>query len=170
MNINPNRLRELRKRMKLSRQALADKSKISPRHLSRLESNSASSGAVREGTVNQLAKALDVEPGVFLGELPLPESTKNSHHGTGERMQVSAQLLPKVHLACALNKEEVWREPHDTFQCSSADVRIARRRQPPLAPREIEGSKGSRRPAPKLGIWASLVRSIGLSCPKWGLR
>ena len=118
MPINPGRLRKLRVRMNLSQQELADKSKISTRHLSRLESNSASSGAVHERTVNQLAEALDVEPGVLIGELPLPEPTMTSRPGTGERIQVSALLWPEVRLAYALIKRRYGVNPTTLFNAA----------------------------------------------------
>jgi len=118
MPINPDRLRELRTRKKLTRQGLADKSKISPRQLARLESDSASSGAARERTVNQLAEALDVEPGVLLDELPLPESTVPSRAGTGERIQVSALLSPEIHLAYALIKRRYGVNPTTLFNAA----------------------------------------------------
>jgi transcriptional regulator with XRE-family HTH domain len=75
MTIDPNRLRELRMRKKLSRKDLANQSKISLRQITRLEDDSAPSGAVRERTVNQLVEALNTEPGVLSGELALPEKT-----------------------------------------------------------------------------------------------
>ncbi len=118
MPINPNRLRDLRKRKRLSRQELADKSKISPRQLARLESDSASSGAVRERTVNQLAEALEVEPGVLLGDLPLPEPITPSRAETGERIQVSALLWPEIRLAYALIKRRYGVNPTTLFNAA----------------------------------------------------
>tara|TARA_R110002074_G_scaffold398641_1_gene590763 strand:- start:2846 stop:3808 length:963 start_codon:yes stop_codon:yes gene_type:complete len=119
MPIIPARLRELRKRKKLSRPELAEKSKISLRQLARLESDSASSGAApRERTVNQLAEALDVEPAILLGELPLPEPTAQSRAGTGERIQVSALLWPEVRLAYALIKRRYGVNPTTLFNAA----------------------------------------------------
>lgn len=118
MSINPDRLRELRKRKKLSRQELADKSKLSLRHLARLESDSASSGAARERTTNQLAEALHVEPGVLLGESPMPEPTAPSRAETGERIQVSAQLSPENHLAYAQIKRRYGVNPTTLFNAA----------------------------------------------------
>lgn len=118
MPINPTRLRELRKRRKLSRPELADKSQISLRQLARLENDSASSSAARERTINQLAEALDVESGVLLGELPLPEPTTPSRAGTGERKQVSALLWPEISLAYALIKRRYGVNPTTLFNAA----------------------------------------------------
>jgi transcriptional regulator with XRE-family HTH domain len=48
MTLDPNRLRKARLHKKLSRAELAERSKISERQIIRLESESASSGNVRE--------------------------------------------------------------------------------------------------------------------------
>jgi transcriptional regulator with XRE-family HTH domain len=104
MTINPDRLHKLRVQLKLSRDQLAEKSKISPRQISRLENESASSKGVRERTIVQLAEALNVEPGVLTDELPMPERRAAGRPGEGERVQVSALLSPEVRLAYALIK------------------------------------------------------------------
>lgn len=73
MKIKPDRLKKLRKQKNISREDLAVKSKISKRQIARLESGNESSGRVREYTLMQLAKALKVNQGVLIGELPMPE-------------------------------------------------------------------------------------------------
>ena len=51
--------------------------------------------------MNSLAKALRVEPEVLTGKLPLPESDKTPEL---ERVQIGAQVAPKVRLAYDLIK------------------------------------------------------------------
>lgn len=103
MSIDPKRLKQLRKG-KLTRSELAIKSRISERTIARLESEAAPPTTPRERTVNELAKALDVEPGVLIGELPLPDATERMRPEGGRRRQVSAQLQPNASLAYALIK------------------------------------------------------------------
>lgn len=106
MQVNPDHLRELRKRKKFSRADLAEQSKISVRQITRLENGSAGSGAPRDRTVNQLATALGVEPDVLLGDLPLPEAPAGSKERipSDQRIQVSALLSSENHLAYTLIK------------------------------------------------------------------
>jgi len=104
MPIKPEVLKTLRKRKKLSRQQLAERTKLSLRQLARLESGTASSTKVRERTLEQLAKVLGVEQGVLTGEQALPEAAPipEERADQGERVQVSAALLPEVRLAYSL--------------------------------------------------------------------
>ncbi len=102
MQIDPNRLKELRLGKKLSRAQLADKSKISQRQITRIEGNAAAAGNVRERTVTELAGALGVEPGVLTGDLPMPDAGLYPHSSRGVSRQVSARLQPEASLACAL--------------------------------------------------------------------
>jgi len=104
MPIIPDRLRKLREEQKLSRDQLSERAKLSSRHIQRLERESASSKAVRDRTLFQLAKALSVETGVLTGELPIPERSSARRPGEGQRLQVSVPLLPKSRLAYALIK------------------------------------------------------------------
>jgi len=104
MAINPNRLRELRKRKKLSRQDLANRSRLSARTIHRLESNPASSKTARERTINGLAEALGIEPGVLTDELPIPEDISTARPGEGKQVQMSAFVTPEVRLAYDLIK------------------------------------------------------------------
>jgi transcriptional regulator with XRE-family HTH domain len=102
MNIHPNRLREVRKKKGLSRKQLSERSKISERQIARLESETPPSTKVRERTINELAKACHVEPGVLTGEQPLPESEQPA--ARGERSPINAQVMPEVRLAYDLIK------------------------------------------------------------------
>ena len=102
MHIDPDRLRQLRMRANLSRARLAERSKISLRQLHRLESESASSKSVRERTILELAKVLRVEPGVLIGDLPMPEPSSDEELEAGEQVQMSALVRPEVYLAYAL--------------------------------------------------------------------
>lgn len=102
MQIDPNRLKELRQGKGLSRAQLADRSKISQRQITRIENDAAATGNVRERTVTELAKALGVEPGVLTGNLPMPDAGLHPHSSRGVPRQVSARLQPEASLACAL--------------------------------------------------------------------
>ena len=103
MKINPERLHELRKRKLLTRQRLSDLAGIHARTIQRLENDPDRCQKTREDTLNCLAKALDVEPGVLTGELTLPESDK-APADNSERVQIGAQIAPKVRLAYDLIK------------------------------------------------------------------
>ena len=105
MKIDPDRLSSLRKKNRLTRPELEKKSGINKRTIQRLESKSESQRCQKsqEHTVNSLAKALGVEAGVLTGELPLPESGK-AHASDSERVQIGAQVAPKVRLAYDLIK------------------------------------------------------------------
>ena len=105
MPIDPKRLMELRKRKRMSRAQLADKSRISQRQIARLESGVAAKSKARDRTVNDLAKALGVEPGVLTCEMMMPTAGVTSHDENGRSRQVSAQLLSEVSLAYALLKK-----------------------------------------------------------------
>ena len=100
MKIDPDRLLSLRKKRGWSRPQLAKRSGITVRTIQRLESESESQRGQKsqEHTVNSLAKALGVESGVLTGELPLPESGKVPVYDS-ERVQIGAQIVPKVRLA-----------------------------------------------------------------------
>ena len=105
MSIDPKRLKQLRKEKRLTRSDLARKSNISERTIARLESEAGPPAKRRERTVNELAKALEVEPGVLTGELPLPDAAVRTHAVKGRRRPVSAQLQPNASLAYALIKK-----------------------------------------------------------------
>ena len=105
MKIDPDRLSSLRKKTRLTRRELEKKSGINKRTIQRLESKSESqrSQNSQEHTVNSLAKALGVKAGVLTGELPLHESGK-APDSDSERVQIGAQVAPKVRLAYDLIK------------------------------------------------------------------
>ena len=104
MPIIPDRLKELRKHGGLSRAKLAAKSNVSRRQITRFETNAIAASGARDSTVNDLAKALDVEPGVLTGEMPMPASNRSLDDERGVPRQVSALLQPEASLACALIK------------------------------------------------------------------
>ena len=109
MKIDPDRLRSLRKKQKLSLVKLAEKTKrvnppgITEKTIQRLEAPSQQNTTVREHTIESLVKALNVEPGVLTGELPLPESDKVPADNP-DRVPIGAQITPKTRLAYDLIK------------------------------------------------------------------
>lgn len=74
MKVIPDRLLSLRKSRRLSRQRLAQMAGIHPRTIQRLENEPDQCQKTREDTVNELAKALEVEPDMLTGELGLPDT------------------------------------------------------------------------------------------------
>ena len=103
MKIDPDRLRSLRRKKGLSRPELEERSEISVRTIQRLELEPDRCRTSREDTVNRLAKALDVDAGVLTGELPLPKFDE-APASDPERVQIGAQIAPKVRLAYDLAK------------------------------------------------------------------
>ena len=107
MQIDPDRLRSLRKKQKLSLVKLAEKTRrvnppgITEKTIQRLEATQ--NTAVREHTIESLVKALNVEPGVLTCELPFPESD-NMPADNPDRVQIGAQIAPKTRLAYDLIK------------------------------------------------------------------
>jgi transcriptional regulator with XRE-family HTH domain len=71
--LDQTRLKELRRLRKLSQKALAHNAKLSKETIHRLEKGRQPGN--RQSTVEALAKALEVAPGVLTGELPMPVST-----------------------------------------------------------------------------------------------
>ena len=103
MKIDSDRLRALRKRQKLSRPDLKRASGITARTIQRLENEPDKSKSTREDTVMRLAEALDVEPGVLTGELPLPEPDQPPA-SEPDPVRIGAQIPPKARLAYDLIK------------------------------------------------------------------
>ena len=103
MKIDPNRLRTLRQRKKLSRPDLYRACGITVRTIQRLENEPDECKTTREDTVLRLAKALDVEPGVLTGELALPDAEK-APVAEPDRVRIGAQIKSKVRLAYDLIK------------------------------------------------------------------
>ncbi len=100
MQIDPVRLRTLRKERSGSRLQLAKQSGINARTIQRLEKEPQPS---RKSTLTSLAKALGVEPGVLTGELPLPEFDKVPASAS-KQVQISAQITSKARLEYDLIK------------------------------------------------------------------
>ena len=103
MKINANRLRTIRQRKKLSRPDLERASGINVRTIQRLENEPDECKTTREDTVMRLAKALDIEPGVLTGELPLPDP-ETTTVAEADPVRIGAQIPPKVRLAYDLIK------------------------------------------------------------------
>ena len=97
---------ELRKRKRLNQTQLATRAKISPRQIARLESEVSAGRTARDRTINNLAEALDVEPVVLTGEMPMPAASARSSRegGPSRHRQVSAWVHPNVGLAYTLIK------------------------------------------------------------------
>ena len=100
MQIDPVRLRSLRKERSLSRLQLAKQSGINERTIQRLEKEPQPS---RKNTLTRLAKALGVEPGVLTGERPLPKFDKVPT-SAAKQVQISAQITSKARLEYDLIK------------------------------------------------------------------
>ena len=106
MKIDSKSLRSLRQKQGLTRPQLAERAKITVRTIQRLENEPQQCQKSRKDTLERLAKALGVkegEEGVLTGELPLPESDK-APASDSERVQIGAQIVPKVRLAYDLIK------------------------------------------------------------------
>lgn len=103
MKINPDRLRTVRQKKGFTRPQLEKRSGITVRTIQRLEQEPHRSQKTREDTLNRLAKALSVEPGVLTGDLPLPESDDTLTDNL-DRVPIGAQIAPKTRLAYDLIK------------------------------------------------------------------
>ena len=106
MKIDPKSLRSLRQKQGLTRPQLAERSGINKRTIQRLENEPQQCQKSRKDTLERLAKALGVkegEEGLLTGELPLHESGK-APDSDPERVQIGAQIMPKVRLAYDLIK------------------------------------------------------------------
>ena len=103
MKIDANRLRTIRLQKKLSRPDLERASRITVRTIQRLENEPNECKTTREDTVMGLAKALEVEPGVLTGELPLPDP-ETTTVAESDPVRIGAQIPRKVRLAYDLIK------------------------------------------------------------------
>ena len=99
----PDRLRELRTAKNLSRKRLQDLSRVSVRTIQRLEDPVGANTTPRGNTVDRLAKALQVDPGVLTGEMPLP-SGGTAPAPVPQRFQIGAEIAPKARLGYDLVK------------------------------------------------------------------
>ena len=103
MKIDPDCLHSLRQKKGLTRPQLATRSGVTVRTIQRLENEPKRCKKTHEHTLNNLAKALGVEPGVLTGELPPPQSDMEPAPGP-ERVQIGAKIAPKARLAYELIK------------------------------------------------------------------
>ena len=103
MKIDPKSLRSLRQKQGLTRPQLAERAKITVRTIQRLENEPQQCQKSRKDTLERLAKALGVKEDVLTGELPFHESGK-APASDSERVQIGAQIVPKVRLAYDLIK------------------------------------------------------------------
>lgn len=101
--VHPDRLRELRRAKNLSRKRLNELSRVSVRTIQRLEDPAQENTTPRGTTVERLAKALQVDPRVLTGELPLPRAG-NASAPEPRRVQIGAEIAPKARLAYDLIK------------------------------------------------------------------
>ena len=103
LKIDPERLRILRGKKRLSRAQLARRSHVSQRQIQRIEDPSVSYGSVREQTLERLASALNVDRDVLTGVAPIPRED-SMPKPDAERVQTGVAVSPKVHLAYSLVK------------------------------------------------------------------
>ena len=104
MMIIPERLHKLRIRKGLSQPDLAKRARISARQLQRLEKSLEPSKSVRETTLSNLAKNLNVKAEVLTGELPLPDDSNGVSQRETERVQIGALIQAESRLAYDLVK------------------------------------------------------------------
>ena len=101
--VNPNVVRQLREDKRLARTRLAMKAKLSERQLRRIEESEAPTVPVRDNTLMNLARALEVEPSVLSGESPAPRVTPRQV--PAERSAIRAMIEPKARLGYTLLKQ-----------------------------------------------------------------
>ena len=106
--VNPERLKLLRARRGWSQNQLATESRISPAQVRRIEQGTVRQ--VRCHTLDRLAKALRVEPGVLTGTVRLDE-TIPSH-----QVQISARVAAEVRLAFDLVARRYGASAKDLIQ------------------------------------------------------
>ena len=101
--VAPNVLRQLREGKRLARTGLAKRANLSERQLRRIEDSDAPTVSVRDNTLMNLAKALEVEPSVLSGESPTPKLTPRP--APAERSPIRAMIEPKARLGYTLLKQ-----------------------------------------------------------------
>ena len=101
--VNPNVVRQLREGKRLARTRLAAKAKLSERQLRRIEESDAPAVSVRDNTLMNLARALEVEPSVLSGESLAPKVTPRQ--APAERSAIRAMIEPKARLGYTLLKQ-----------------------------------------------------------------
>ena len=105
MKIDPKSLRSIRQKQGLTRPQLAERAKITVRTIQRLENEPQQCRKSRKDTLERLAKALGVKEDVLTSELAFHESGKAPVSASErERVQIGAQIVPKVRLAYDLIK------------------------------------------------------------------
>ena len=124
MKIDPDCLRTLREKKGFTRPQLEKQSGITVRTIQRLENEPHQSQKTREDTLNRLAKALSVEPGVLTGDLPLPESDKVPADNP-ERVRLSYDLIKRRY---GVSKTEIINMA-PLFFMLLAEGSLARRRE-----------------------------------------
>ena len=97
------RLYDLRKAKGLSRARLAQLSRVSVRTIQRLESPAQDKRTPHWNTLENVAKALQVEPEVLTSEVP-PPSAGNAPAPEPRRIQIGVEIAPKARLAYDLVK------------------------------------------------------------------
>ncbi len=101
--VNPKVVRQLREGKRLARTGLAKKADLSERQLRRIEDSDAPTVSVRDNTLMNLARALEVEPSVLTGESPAPRVTPR--RAPAERSAIRAMIEPKARLGYTLLKQ-----------------------------------------------------------------
>ena len=101
--VSPNVVRQLREDKRLARTRLAAKANLSERQLRRIEESDAPTVSVRDNTLMNLARALEVEPSVLTGESPPPKVTPRL--APAERSAIRAMIEPKARLGYTLLKQ-----------------------------------------------------------------
>ena len=115
MKIDSDRLRILRKKKGFTRPQLKKLSGITERTIQRLEREPHQSQKTREDTVNSLAKALSVEPGVLTGELPLPESDDNDLFPIRHRKLDSPTTSLNADMGSVVPRSLTWHRSSSRF-------------------------------------------------------
>ena len=124
MKIDSKRLRTLRERKRFTRPQLAERSGITERTIQRLENEPHLSQKSREDTLNRLAKALSIKPGVLTGELSLPESNDMPANNP-ERVRLAYDLIKRRY---GVSKTEIINMA-PLFFALLAEGSLARRRE-----------------------------------------
>jgi transcriptional regulator with XRE-family HTH domain len=126
--IEPSRLQALRLNKEWSQEKLAEKTKIDKQTISRLERGTA--GRTRGRTIEQLARALGVEPAVLTAEAPLPE-TKSEDSIVRSQLNVRVNQAARNALILAARRYNV--EPLQIVElapflfCWAAEASLRRR-------------------------------------------
>ena len=100
---NSTRLYELRNTKGLTRARLAKLSKVSVRTIQRLEDPTLANRTPHRNTLENLAKALQIEPEALTNEAPLP-GAETGPTPESRRVQIGVEIAPKAKLAYDLVK------------------------------------------------------------------